>query len=150
MNQAVRRNPERFPKRFCFQLNPAEKKEVITSCDHLRNLRFAKGLPLVFTEHGVLMAATVLSSPEAVKMSLFIIEAFIRLREERTANAAMLKRLAEIDKTLLAHNGALREIYEKLRPLLAPPPEPPKRQIGFHFREQTAPYRLRREVRPER
>ena len=65
-------------------------------------------------------------------MSVYVIRAFIEQREKLAANAAILKRLAEIDKTLLEHDTALREIYQKLLPLLAPPPEPPRRQIGFH------------------
>jgi hypothetical protein len=76
-------------------------------------------------------------------MSVYVIRAFIRLREERAANDAMLKRLAEIDKTLLLHNTALRDIYQKLRPLLAPPPTPPKPEIGFHVKEDSPPYRVR-------
>ena len=64
-------------------------------------------------------------------MSVYVIRAFIELRERVAANAAILKRLAEIDKTLLEHDTALRDIYEKLLPLLSPPPEPPRRQIGF-------------------
>jgi hypothetical protein len=90
------------------------------------------------------MAATVLNSPQAVKMSLFIIRAFVKLRENLAANAAILKRLAEIDKTLLVHDTALRDIYHKLRPLLAPPPVPPKPQIGFHMKEDAVPYHVRR------
>ena len=132
LNQAVKRNFERFPADFCFQLTQSEKDEVITICDHLRRLRFAKALPLAFTEHGALMAATVLNSPQAVKMSLYIIRAFVKMRETQSANAALLKRLAEIDRTLLAHDAALRDLYQKLRPLLAPPPRPPRREIGFH------------------
>jgi len=65
-------------------------------------------------------------------MSLFIIRAFVKLREEQVANAAILKRLAEIDRTLLQHDAALRDIYRKLLPLLVPPPEPKRREIGFH------------------
>ena len=77
------------------------------------------------------MAATVLNSPQAVAMSVYVVRAFIRMREQLVANAAILKRLAEIDKTLLHHDAALRDIYHKLLPLLQPPPEPSKRRIGF-------------------
>ena len=72
------------------------------------------------TEHGALMAATVLNSPRAVAMSVYIIRAFVQMREDLAANSAILRRLAEIDKTLLVHDGALRDIYQKLRPLLEP------------------------------
>jgi len=78
------------------------------------------------------MAATVLSSPEAVAMSLYVVRAFVQMREKVAANAEILKRLAEIDKTLLTHDAVLRDVYQKLLPLLAPPPEKPRRRIGFH------------------
>lgn len=91
-----------------------------------------KYMPFAFTEHGAMMAAMVLNSPEAVAMSLFVIRAFVRMREQLAANAAILKRLAEIDKTLLEHDQALGLIWEQLQPLLAPPPDPPRRRIGFH------------------
>jgi hypothetical protein len=87
--------------------------------------------PFAFTEHGAIMAATVLNSPEAVAMSVFVVRAFLQMREQLAANAAILKRLAEIDKTLLSHDHALRAIWIKLQPLLAPPPDPPRRRIGF-------------------
>jgi hypothetical protein len=89
-------------------------------------------MPFAFTEHGALMAATVLNSPRAVQMSLFIVRAFVRMREELATSAIILRRLAEIDRKLLTHDVVLRDIYEKLAPLLAPPDEPPKRRIGFH------------------
>jgi hypothetical protein len=84
------------------------------------------------------MAANVLHSPRAVTMSIYVIRAFVKMREDLAANAAILKRLAEIDKTLLVHDTALRDIYQKLRPLLAPEPSAPKRQIGFHAKEEPA------------
>ena len=87
---------------------------------------------MAFTEHGALMAAMVLNSPEAVKMSVFVVRAFMQMREQLAANATIFKRLAEIDKTLLEHDSALQTIWEKLQPLLAPPPEPPRRHIGFN------------------
>jgi len=87
--------------------------------------------PWVFTEHGALQAANILRSDRAIAMSVYVIRAFIEQREKLAANAAILRRLAEIDKTLLKHDTALREIYQELLPLLAPPPEPPRRQIGF-------------------
>jgi len=100
--------------------------------------------PYAFTEHGALMAANILNSPRAVTMSVYVIRAFVKLREELAANAAILKRLAEIDKTLLLHDGALRDIFQKLRPLLEPPPAPPKPEIGFHVKEDSVPYRVRK------
>jgi ORF6N domain len=110
LNQAVKRNAERFPEDFIFTLNAAEKLEVITNCDHLARLKFAKSLPFAFTEHGAIMAATVLNSAQAVAMSIYVVRAFIQMREQLAANSEVLRRLAEIDKTLLQHNARLRDI----------------------------------------
>lgn len=77
------------------------------------------------------MAANILRSGRAVQMSVFVVRAFVRLREEVAANTAVLKRLAEIDRILLRHDAALRDVYQKLLPLLQPVPGPPKRRIGF-------------------
>jgi hypothetical protein len=131
-NRAVRRNAERFPGDFAFQLTAEE----------FQNLRFQIGTssshggrryrPWVFTEHGAIMAATILNSPRAVAMSVYVVRAFVRLRNELLANTALEKRLADIEKTLIDHDAALRDIYEKIRPLLLPPPDPPRRRIGFH------------------
>lgn len=87
--------------------------------------------PTAFTEHGAIMAATVLNSAEAVSMSVYVVRAFIQMREQITANIGILKRLAEIDKTLLKHDKSLQIIWTQLQPLLQPPPDPPKRKIGF-------------------
>ena len=145
LNQAVKRNAERFPEDFIFQLSAGEfsalKDAGRVSGDGRAALRsqivilepgrHAKYPPHAFTEHGAIMAAMVLNSPEAVTMSVFVVRAFMQMREQLAANAAILKRLAEIDKTLLEHDSALRAIWTKLQPLLAPPPEPPRRRIGF-------------------
>jgi hypothetical protein len=147
LNQAVKRNAQRFPEDFTFVLSSEEKDEVVTNCDHLARLRFSPVHPRVFTEHGALMAANMLNTSRAVAMSVYIIRAFIKMREDLAANAVILRRLAEIDKTLLLHDAALRDIYHKLRPLLEPPPQPPKPQIGFHVREDPAPYRTKRGAR---
>jgi len=131
LNQAVKRNSDRFPEDFIFQLNAREKSEVITNCDHLVRLKFAKTLPYAFTEHGAIMAATILNSKQAVAMSVYVVRAFVQMREDLFANREILKRLAEIDRTLLQHDAGLRDIYRKLLPLLQPAPLPPKRRIGF-------------------
>lgn len=131
LNQAVRRNEDRFPRDFVFRLTTKERLEVVTNCDHLARLKFSRTLPMAFTEHGAIMAATILNSPQAVAMSVFVVRAFIRMREQIVANQAILKRLAEIDRTLLEHDSALLDVYEKLLPLLQPPPEQPKPRIGF-------------------
>ena len=131
----VKRNADRFPEDFHFLLSADEAAAVRRSRSQIAILKRGqniKYLPHAFTEHGAIMAATVLNSPEAVAMSVFVVRAFLQMREQLAANAAILKRLAEIDKSLLQHDLALRTIWTKLQPLLAPPPEPPKRRIGFN------------------
>jgi hypothetical protein len=143
--QAIRRNAGRFPEDFMFQLTAAVfvalRSQIVISKPGRGGRRY---VPYAFTEHGALMAATVLNSPRAVAMSIYLIRAFVQMREDLVANAAILKRLAEIDRTLLVHDAALREILQKLRPLLEPPPAPPKPEIGFHVKEDAAPYRVKR------
>ena len=89
-------------------------------------------MPWAFTEHGAIMAAMLLRSKRAVAMSVYVVRAFVRMREELAVSTVILRRLAEIDRKLLTHDLVLRDIYEKLRPLLRPPPGPARREIGFH------------------
>jgi len=86
---------------------------------------------MAFTEHGALMVASVLNSDRAIAMSVYVIKAFVKMREELAANDTILRRLAEIDKTLLVHDEGLRDLYQKLMPLLESSPEPERRKIGF-------------------
>jgi len=153
LNEQVKRNADRFPEDFIFQLTAQEwsnlKSQIAPSSLEIpytegavpnwsqfatssKRHRGAVYRPTAFTEHGAIMVATILNSPEAVAMSVFVVRAFMQMREQLAANAAILKRLAEIDRTLLEHDSALRTIWMKLQPLLAPPPEPPKRRIGFN------------------
>ena len=145
LNQALKRNQQRFPEDFAFELTRDEILGISQTVTSLRNLKFSKQVR-VFTEHGALMAANILNSPRAVTMSVYVIRAFVKTREDHAANAFILKRLAEIDKSLLLHDTALRDIYQKLRPLLEPPPAPPKPEIGFHVKEDAVPYRVKRKA----
>jgi hypothetical protein len=145
LNQALKRNQERFPADFAFLLSRDEILGISQSVISLRKLKFSKQVR-AFTEHGALMAANILNSPRAVAMSVYVIRAFVKIREDLAANAVILKRLAEIDKTLVLHDSALHDIYQKLRPLLETPPRPPKPQIGFHIKEDSMPYRITRKA----
>ena len=131
LNQAVKRNGERFPIDFRFQLSDVEKQEVVTKCDHLARLKYAKARPYAFTEHGALMVANVLRSKEAVKMSLYVVRAFIKQRKLLTMQSDIFKKLAQMDAKLLGHDEALHVIWQELQPLLAPTLVSPKRRIGF-------------------
>lgn len=135
LNQAVTRNKERFPSGFSFILDREEfanlKSQFVISSSGSGGRRKS---PRVFTEHGALMASTVLRSKQAIAMSIYIIEAFVKMREEMAANSEILKRLAEMDKSLIEHDNALFDIYSKLLPLLEHPEESEvqKRKMGFH------------------
>lgn len=134
LNQAVRRNRRKFPDDFMFQLTWEETRRLHglrSQSVILKQGRHLKYRPFAFTEHGALQAANVLNSTQATAMSVYVIRSFVQLRERIATNAAILKRLAEIDGTLLIHDSSLRDIYQKLLPLLSPPPERPKRRIGF-------------------
>ena len=154
-NEALKRNQDRFPEDFAFRLSEAEfanlraeprhPQPADSTGDKVMWSQFATTYsrrrrlidrPWAFTEHGALMAANVLRSERAVAMSIYVIRAFVRLREEAAIRMGLLKRLAEIDNTLIAHDHALRDIYQKLMPLLVPPPDPPKRRIGFHTNDK--------------
>ncbi len=132
-NEAVKRNAKRFPEDFSFFLTRTEWQGLISQNAISKPARGGRTkLPRVFTEHGALMAASILNSDRAVAMSVYVIRAFVELRDRLTANSPILKRLAEIDRELIVHNTALHDIYQKLLPLLSPPPpQPPRRQIGF-------------------
>jgi len=145
LNEQVRRNAARFPSDFIFQLTRQEfdvlKSRNMISGDGRAALRSQNAIlkrgqhikfpPFGFTEHGAIMAAMVLNSPKALAMSVYVVRAFIGMREQLAANEAILRRLAEIDKSLLRHDASLRDIYHKLLPLLQPPADSPKRRIGF-------------------
>lgn len=156
LNEQVRRNTDRFPNDFAFRITRQEltdlKSQIATSSSGRNRSQFATGSqkhrdprysPMAFTEHGAIMAANVLNSPKAVEMSVFVVRAFVKMREQLLATATLEKRLAEIEKVLLTHDGALRDLYQKIRPLLLPPPDRPRRKIGFEIKEKRATYAKR-------
>lgn len=148
LNEQVKRNRDRFPGDFMFQLSPSEKAEVVANCDHLQKLKFSKALPYAFTEHGAIQAANVLASSQAVEMGIYVVRAFVRMRELAVTHGDLAKRLAELeDKTeALAMNhdtfsrntrNQLKQVFDALRELMTPP-DPPKRPIGFVVPEDKA------------
>ena len=131
LNEQIKRNRHRFPPDFVFQLTQEEKKGVIAKCDNPTNVLYYRGLPMAFTEHGALMASMVLNSSKAIEMSVFVVRAFVGMRKEMSRGEEVLRRLAEMDRTLLLHDEGLRDLYQKLLPLLDPGPEPKRKKIGF-------------------
>jgi hypothetical protein len=130
-NQAVKRNAARFPADFRFQLTGEElanlMSQIVTSSSGHGGRR---KLPWVYTEHGAIMAATVLNSLQAVEMSVFIVRAFIRLRQFARGHAEITKRLDALERRVTDQDDDLREMFDALRGLLAPSPRN-TREIGF-------------------
>lgn len=141
LNEQVKRNAGRFPPDFMFQLTDGEKAEVIANCDHLRKLKFSKSLPFAFTEHGAIQAANVLASVQAVEMGIYVVRAFVQMRQASALHADLARRLMELEERtgrletehgmFSAHTrGELRQLLDAVRELMSPPAAP-KRPIGF-------------------
>jgi len=128
LNEQVKRNQARFPDDFMFLLTETEKAEVIANCDHLRRLRFSPYLPSAFTEHGALMLANVLNSERAAQTSVQVVRAFVRLRQMLASHADLARKLEELEQKYDAH---FKVVFNAIRQLMTPP-DPPRRQIGFH------------------
>ncbi|TMH74657.1 MAG: ORF6N domain-containing protein [Betaproteobacteria bacterium] len=131
LNQAVRRNRERFPAEFMFQLTRAEKQEVITHCDHLARLKFSPVLPLAFTEHGTLMLGNVLNSERAIEVSLLVVRTFVSIRQMLSTHKDLAAKLNELERTVGGHDEAIAELIDAIRRLAAAPPARKSRPIGF-------------------
>ena len=120
LNEQVKRNRDRFPSDFLFQLTSDEKTEVVANCDHLQNLKFSKALPFAFTEHGAIQAANVLASSQAVEMGIYVVRAFVQLRQALTANADIAQRLAELEMKTesleMSHDNFSRNTRERKPP----------------------------------
>lgn len=131
LNEQVKRNADRFPADFMFHLSAEEKAEVIANCDHLSRLRFSPTFPYAFTEHGALMAANVLNSTRAVEVSVFVVRAFVRLREALGTHDAVAKRLDDLDRIVGDHGTAIQDVVAAIRHLMTPPPKGRAKPIGF-------------------
>lgn len=137
LNEQVRRNLERFPADFMFTLEQDEWEALRSQFATLKTGRgqHRKYLPYAFTEHGAIMAATVLNSPRAVEVSIYVVRAFVQLRELLTGHKELAKRLDEletrIERKLTSQDQAIAGILDAIRQLMAPPPAPKKRPIGF-------------------
>ena len=158
LNEQVRRNAERFPADFIFEITPQEianlKSQFATSSSGLDRSQFAAGShggtrkpPLAFTEHGAIMTATVLNSPRAVQMSVFVVRAFVNMRQMLAAPSDLARKLAELERSLTdrldTHETAIVDVLRQLMLLLNPPPAPtpPRKRIGFGVRERRGVYR---------
>jgi hypothetical protein len=131
LNEQIRRNRERFPSDFMFRLTRDEKNAVVERCDHLRNLKYSRAMPHAFTEHGALMAASVLSTPRAVEMSVFVVRAFVAMRRTISEHRQLAARLDELERQLSVHGESIVELFKTIKQLMAPDAVPETRRIGF-------------------
>jgi len=160
LNEQVKRNRNRFPNEFAFQITREEfanlKSQIATSTNRSQ---FATGsqkhrdprlLPWVFTEHGAIMAANVLNSPQAVQMSVFVVRTFLKMRAALSDNRELARKLAALEKELKerldVHEAAIVTILQRVMDIIDPPalPEPPKKDIGFRVKEARGRYATRR------
>ena len=133
MREQVKRNLERFPKTFMFQLTNKELREVVSQFAIPSHTYTGGSVPYAFTEHGVLMLANVLRSERAIQMSIRIIELFVRMREMVLTHQDILHKLERIEEKVTAHDEGIGVLFEHIRQLLAPKEEPeaPRLRIGY-------------------
>jgi hypothetical protein len=137
LNRAVGRNRGRFPDDFAFRLTREEFSRL--RCQYGTSNQGRGGRrypPYAFTEHGAIMAATVLRSRRAEEMSVFVVRAFVKMREQLTATHELVRRLSQIEKELVLHGTALADLYEKIQPLLKLPEDRSKKRVGFKPEEK--------------
>ena len=132
LNEQVKRNKGRFPGEFMFQLSLKVKTEVVANCDHVNKLKYSNSLPFVFTEHGTIMAASVLNSDRAIELSIFIVRAFVKLRLVIAEHKELSLRISEMEYKLADHDEQILELIRAIKQLLTPVRPPKKRRIGFH------------------
>jgi len=141
LNQAVKRNSDRFPPDFAFVLSRAEIERISQFVTSSSTLRFSKQVR-PFTEEGVAMLSSVLKSDRAVKVNIAIMRAFVKLRETLETNRELARKFSDFERRIGKHDKEIATITDAIRQLMAPP-EKPKREIGFHVREQAPRHRTR-------
>ena len=129
LNEQVKRNIERFPEDFMFQLTKREKAEVVANCDHLKTLKFSPQLPYAFTEQGVAMLSSVLNSKRAIMANIQIMRTFTKIRELLATHKDLQRKIEDMESK---YDQQFKAVFEAIRQLLEPPiPEKPKGRIGF-------------------
>lgn len=145
LNQAVKRNISRFPSDFLFQLNDTEVDWLVSQNVIPHRKHFGGTLPYAFTEQGVAMLSSVLRSERAIQMNIAIMRAFVKLREILSTHKELALKLKQLETKIEKHDEDIQAIFEAIRRLMAPPPEPPqKRRIGFRVEEPRVKYSMRR------
>ena len=141
LNRAVRRNVNRFPSDFMFQLTADEAEAVRCQIGILQKGLHFKYLPCVFTQEGVAMLSGALNSPRAEQVNIAIMRAFVRLRETLSLHKELAHKLSELERKIENHDESIRTLFEAIHQLMTPP-EAPRREIGFHVKESSTPYRV--------
>ena len=131
LNEQVKRNSERFPEDFMFQLTKEEKAELVAKCDHLSNIKYSRYLPYAFTEHGTIMAASVLNTKRAAEVSVFVVRAFVALRQSVLEYTEIMQRLADLEIQSFGQGQNIKAIIKAIGKLAEPKPVPEQRKIGF-------------------
>jgi hypothetical protein len=147
LNRAVRRNRDRFPSDFMFKLTAKEAESLRCQFGILKRGQHFKYLPLAFTEQGVAMLSSVLNSPRAIQVNIAIMRVFVRLRETLSLHKELAQKLAELERQIEGHDEHIRTLFEAIRQLAAPLeeralPATKENEMGFHVREESAPYRV--------
>ncbi len=144
LNKAVRRNLDRFPADFMFQLTKEETGALRFQIGTLKRGQHSKYPRYAFTEQGVAMLSSVLRSKGAVQVNVAVMRVFVRLRETLALHKELARKLAELEQRIEGHDTAIRSLFEAIRQLMSPPPPPPKPEIGFHVKEDAVSYRISR------
>ena len=127
LNEQVKRNAERFPEDFAFRLIMKEKMGLVAKCDRLSRLKHSTAHPLVFTEHGAIMAANVLNSQRAISASVYVVRVFVKMREVLATHKALVQRLDEMEGKV---DRQFKVVFDAIRALMEPP-KIPRRRIGY-------------------
>jgi len=143
LKQAVRRNPDRFPNDFMFELSEQEIDTVVSQFVIPDRRRFGGAKPMAFTEQGIAMLSSVLNSERAIKVNIAIMRAFVKLREMLETNRELARKFSELEQRVGKHDEEITAILEAIRQLIAPPKKA-RREIGFHVREKASRYRVRK------
>ena len=143
LKEQFNRNEDRFPESFAFVLTRQElanlRSQIATSSSH----GGSRYLPIAFTEHGTVMLASILNSKRAVEMSIFVVEAFIRMREMVVGNKQLAKKLSELENRVNGHDETIADLFNAIRQLLEPEAPKTEREMGFHIKEKSLRYRTR-------
>jgi hypothetical protein len=131
LNEQVKRNKERFPNDFMFQLTANEKHQVVAICDHLSKLKYSRTNPYVFTEHGAIMAASIINTKWAVEVSILVVRTFVKFRTMLAADKELRHKLKKIEDKIINHDEIIQALAKIIRQLMQAPKSENKRTIGF-------------------